>query len=129
MNRIILQLLAVTALFAVAHTLQCYDCSFGLFKWCMTSKVTCKEGEHCYSGKGKAASLVEINTKGCLKVAECNKTRDVDLPDKIANSTTVYSMTKTCCSSDLCNAAPGMTRTPMFALAMASITALFLALV
>ncbi|KAI3358730.1 hypothetical protein L3Q82_015132, partial [Scortum barcoo] len=68
--------------------------------------------------------FVDVKTKGCLKVTECNQTSQVNFPASSSNST-VYSMFKTCCATDLCNAAPGLPGASGLSLALATITALF----
>ncbi|XP_068431898.1 sperm acrosome membrane-associated protein 4-like [Clinocottus analis] len=123
MNRVILQLIAVGFCFAVVQSLQCYKCTIGFGDLCITTKTTCDAGEHCYSGVGKAAGFVDIKMKGCLAVAMCNKTEDANFPASSSN-TTIYTMTKTCCNTNLCNAAPG---TSGLSLALATVTALFMA--
>ncbi|KAL3043705.1 hypothetical protein OYC64_003547 [Pagothenia borchgrevinki] len=128
MNRIILQLLAVGFCFAVGQALQCYKCTIGFGDFCITTKTTCESGEQCFSGSGEAAGFVDIKKKGCLVLAKCNKTENTDLPYSISSSnTTVYKMTKTCCDTDLCNAAPGLPGASGVSLALATVTALFMA--
>uniref|UniRef100_UPI0037E7004E sperm acrosome membrane-associated protein 4-like n=1 Tax=Semicossyphus pulcher TaxID=241346 RepID=UPI0037E7004E len=127
MNRIILQLFAVGFCFAVGQALQCYNCKLGFWNLCITSKVECGSEEHCYKGVGQAVGFVDVSMKGCLKVAECNKTKDVMVPGTSPNSTSAYSMTKTCCNTDLCNAAPGQPGASGLSLALATVTALFVA--
>ncbi|XP_044026602.1 protein Bouncer [Siniperca chuatsi] len=127
MNRVILQLIAVGVCFAVGQALQCYKCQIGLGELCITTKTTCDSGEQCFSGVGKAVRYMDIKMKGCLKVAECNQTKDVTFPSSSSNSTTLYSMTKTCCDTNLCNAVPGLPGTSGVSLALATITALFVA--
>ncbi|XP_071356438.1 sperm acrosome membrane-associated protein 4-like [Trachinotus anak] len=126
MNRIILQLFAVGFCFAVGQALQCYKCKLGFFNLCITTEKKCAEGEHCFSGVGTAASFMNITMKGCLAEADCNKTKEVTFPTSSSNAT-VYTMTKTCCSTDLCNAAPGLPGASGFSLALATITALLVA--
>ncbi|KAM7384510.1 hypothetical protein PAMA_011728 [Pampus argenteus] len=126
MNKVILQLVAVTFCFAVGQTLQCYDCKIGFWNLCLTTKTTCQSGEQCFSGLGKAAGFIDIKTKGCLVTSECNKTKEVNFPSSSSN-TTVYMMTKTCCDSDLCNSAPGLPGASGLSLALTTITALFMA--
>ncbi|XP_033492127.1 sperm acrosome membrane-associated protein 4 [Epinephelus lanceolatus] len=126
MNRIILQLFAVGFCFAVAQAMECYKCPIGLWNLCITTKTTCKSGEHCFSGVGKAAKVIDIQMKGCLEVAKCNMTEDVNFPSSSSN-TTVYSMTKTCCNTELCNAAPGLPGASGLSLAFAAVAALFMA--
>lgn len=36
------------------QALQCYKCKIGFFDLCLTSKVSCESGEHCFSGVGTA---------------------------------------------------------------------------
>ncbi|XP_030268808.1 sperm acrosome membrane-associated protein 4-like [Sparus aurata] len=125
MNRMILQIFAVGICFAIGQALQCYKCKIGIGELCFTSKTTCESGEQCFSGVGTAVGFVDIKSKGCLAVADCNKTKEVQFPGATANSTTAYSMTKTCCNTDLCNAAPGLPSG--LSLALATVTALFVA--
>ncbi|XP_070840226.1 sperm acrosome membrane-associated protein 4-like [Chaetodon trifascialis] len=126
MNRIILQLFAIGFCFAIGQALQCYKCAIGIGELCLTTKTTCDSGELCFSGEGKAVGFLDLKMKGCLAVAECNQTKNVDFPTT-SNSSTVYSMTKMCCDTDLCNAAPGLPGTSGLSLALATITALFIA--
>ncbi|XP_023257514.1 prostate stem cell antigen-like [Seriola lalandi dorsalis] len=126
MNRIILQLFAVGFCFAVGQALQCYKCKLGFWNLCITTKDTCDEGEHCFSGVGTAASFMNITMKGCLAEADCNSTKEVNFPSSSSN-TTVYTMTKTCCNTDLCNAAPGLPGASGLSLTFATITALLVA--
>ncbi|CAI5691126.1 unnamed protein product [Oreochromis niloticus] len=121
MNRVILQLFAVGLCFAIGQALLCYQCPIGIGSLCVTSEKTCASGEQCYSGVGKAIGFLDIKMKGCLAVANCNKTEDVDF----GTNKTVYKMTKTCCNTDLCNAAPGVPGIPTLTLALATISAVF----
>lgn len=59
-------------------------------------------------------------------MAECNKTKEVNFPTSSSNAT-VYTMTKTCCNTNLCNAAPGLPGASGLGLGLASITALLVA--
>ncbi|KAL7868436.1 hypothetical protein SRHO_G00098200 [Serrasalmus rhombeus] len=123
MNRILLGIFAVALCFTAAHTLQCYKCDIGLWSLCVTSTQTCSAGDLCYSGVGIAAGFVKLKMKGCLAQTECNKTTDVNFPS--GSNSTIYKMTKTCCSTDLCNAAPGLSLHTL-TLAVASITSLLI---
>ncbi|XP_029370805.1 sperm acrosome membrane-associated protein 4-like [Echeneis naucrates] len=126
MNRIILQLFAVGFCFAVGQALQCYKCKLGIWNLCITSITTCEEGEHCFNGVGHAVSFMNITMKGCLKVADCNQTKEVNFPTSTSNST-AYSMTKTCCTTNLCNAAPGLPGAAGVSLAFATVATLLAA--
>ncbi|KAJ3608546.1 hypothetical protein NHX12_023077 [Muraenolepis orangiensis] len=97
MNGIILRVFALGLMVTLGHALQCYKCDIGILGICATSKETCKAGELCFSGVGKAASVMDIKMKGCLLVAQCNKTTQTTG----LGNTTIYSMTKTCCATDL----------------------------
>ncbi|XP_027891360.1 prostate stem cell antigen-like isoform X3 [Xiphophorus couchianus] len=104
MNRIAF-VFVVGLAFAVGQNLQCYKCSIGLWNVCLTTKTTCDVGQHCFSGEGGTGDL-KIKMKGCLDLAKCNKTENVNLPG--TSNTTMYTMLKTCCNTNLCNAAPGL---------------------
>ncbi|XP_036432610.1 sperm acrosome membrane-associated protein 4 [Colossoma macropomum] len=123
MNRTLLGIFAVALCFTVAHTLQCYNCDIGFWDLCVTTKQTCNAGELCYSGVGKAAGIIKLKMKGCLKEADCNKTSDVNFPP--SSNSSIYQMTKTCCYGELCNAAPGLSLHTL-TLAAASITSLII---
>lgn len=73
-----------------------------------------------------AVGFVNIMMKGCLESSKCNKTDDVNFPSSSSNST-IYTMNKTCCDTNLCNAAPRAPGVPGVGLALATVTALFLA--
>ncbi|KAM6899921.1 protein Bouncer-like [Xenentodon cancila] len=122
MNRIIF-VFAVGFCFAVAQGLRCYQCKIGIGSLCFTSEVTCNTEEFCFSGVGKAAGVLDIKMKGCLKEADCNKTTDATLP--APKNATIYKMTKTCCGTDLCNAAPGLPGLSGLTLAITAVSALF----
>ncbi|KAM4630918.1 prostate stem cell antigen-like [Polymixia lowei] len=126
MNRIILSIFAAGICFAVGHALQCYKCDIGFGDVCFTRKTTCDAGEHCFSGSGKAISAIDVKMKGCIKVADCNKTQQVNFPSSDSN-TTAYTMTKICCDTDLCNAAPGLPRVTALPLALATLVTVFMA--
>ncbi|XP_008329424.1 sperm acrosome membrane-associated protein 4-like [Cynoglossus semilaevis] len=126
MKRVILQLFAVALCMAVGQALRCYKCKIGFWNVCITTEKTCEAEEHCFSGIGKAAGFMDIKTKGCLAQAECNKTEQVSF-NAVGQNATLYTMTKTCCSTELCNAAPGLPGASGISLAFASITALLMA--
>lgn len=69
--------------------------------------------------------FVNIKMKGCLALDKCNKTEDTTFPG--TSNATVYKMTRTCCPTDLCNAAPALPGSCGLSLALATITALFVA--
>ncbi|CAL8373687.1 unnamed protein product [Boreogadus saida] len=124
MNGIIIRVFAAGLFIAVAHALRCYKCDVGVGTLCLTSEKTCAAGEQCFSGKAEAAGFLPIMTKGCLKTDECNKTSDTNIGD---TNVTVYTILKTCCGTDLCNAAPGAPGLPLLPLLLASFTSLLVA--
>ncbi|XP_047461060.1 sperm acrosome membrane-associated protein 4 [Mugil cephalus] len=126
MNRIILQLFAVGFCVALGQALKCYKCDFGIGSLCITSETTCESGEHCFIGYGKAAGFVDIKVKGCIAEAKCNKTEDTTF-NVAGSNATIYTLTTKCCNTDLCNAAPGLPGSSGLSLALASISALFVA--
>ncbi|XP_016368511.1 sperm acrosome membrane-associated protein 4-like [Sinocyclocheilus rhinocerous] len=125
MNKIFLGIFAVdlSTLYLSGQALQCYECKLGFWYLCITSKKTCDAGEHCFSGIGKAGGLVDIKMKGCLEVSNCNKTVEANFPSN--SSTKVYQMKKMCCSTDLCNSAPGHFHMSAVSMAFATINSVF----
>ncbi|XP_021176101.2 ly6/PLAUR domain-containing protein 2 [Fundulus heteroclitus] len=95
-------ILAVGLCFAVGQALQCYKCPLGIWNLCVTTKTTCESGEVCYNSVGSGAVI--IKRKGCTNATTCNT------PDLVTfgSNTTFYTLTKTCCNTDLCNMAPGL---------------------
>ncbi|KAL1255492.1 hypothetical protein QQF64_013553 [Cirrhinus molitorella] len=124
MNKIFHGFFAVALYFAVGQALQCYDCKLGIGSLCITTKTTCGANEHCFSGVGKAVGLLDIKMKGCLEVTKCNRTEQVNFPSN--SSTQFYQMTKTCCSTDLCNSAPGHFHVSAISMVLATISSVFM---
>ncbi|CAL8365722.1 unnamed protein product [Arctogadus glacialis] len=121
MNGIIIRVCAAGLFIAVAHALTCYKCDVGFGSLCLTTEKMCAAGEQCFSGEAEAAGFLPIKTKGCLKTDLCNKTSESTVGD---SNVTVYKILKTCCSTDLCNAAPGANALPLLPLLLASFTSL-----
>ncbi|XP_041823017.1 prostate stem cell antigen [Melanotaenia boesemani] len=123
MNRVIF-LFVVGVCFAVGQALTCYKCDIGFGNLCLTTQTTCSAGQQCFNGVGKAGGFLDIKMKGCLDVVKCNGTENINFPSSSSSNSTIYSMNKTCCSTDLCNAAPGLPGTSVLSLAFAAISAL-----
>ncbi|CAL8396611.1 unnamed protein product [Gadus morhua 'NCC'] len=123
MNGIIIRVFAAGLFIAVAHALRCYKCDSGIGGLCLTGEMTCAAGEQCFSGKAESIGFVPIKTKGCLKTDQCNKTSNTAIG---STNVTVYKGLKTCCDTDLCNAAPGASGLPLLPLLLASFTSLLM---
>ncbi|KAI4871291.1 hypothetical protein NFI96_019815 [Prochilodus magdalenae] len=101
----ITSLLCVAVLVAVqcsGQTLECFRCDLGFWDVCYTTKTNCSDGEQCFVGIGKAASVLDVKVMGCLKEEDCNKTTSVDFPV----NKTLYTMTTHCCEENYCNGSP-----------------------
>ncbi|KAJ3598137.1 hypothetical protein NHX12_001651 [Muraenolepis orangiensis] len=81
--------------------LECFRCDLGLWDACYTTTVYCLSGESCFTGRGKAAGLLEVKTQGCVRTEECGRETTLELYP----NATVYTVTKHCCQAPLCNAA------------------------
>ncbi|KAL4629620.1 sperm acrosome membrane-associated protein 4-like [Arapaima gigas] len=117
MNRFIFSICAVGLFFAAGQALQCYKCDIGFWNLCITTKTDCTGTDQCYSGVGKAAKVIDIKMKGCLNVSECNRVTDVTF----TGNSILYQMNKTCCNTDLCNAAPHQARVTLLSLTLATL--------
>ncbi|KPP64999.1 Sperm acrosome membrane-associated protein 4 precursor-like [Scleropages formosus] len=114
MSVTVVSMLVTLVLFTQSWALNCYKCDLGLWNMCITTTTSCKCGESCFTGFGKAAKLLDIRMKGCLKSKDCNTVSTVEF---LSNAT--YSMMKTCCATDLCNVAPGLSQLALLSLALA----------
>ncbi|XP_005748749.1 sperm acrosome membrane-associated protein 4-like [Pundamilia nyererei] len=100
---------AVMTLFVTVESLTCETCDFKILGYCMhTDPVNCTGSQtNCFTGVAKfTISLLNIYERGCIEPAECrNETGSILYVN--------YTVTRTCCSTDLCNGAtfiqPGFT--------------------
>ncbi|XP_061811429.1 sperm acrosome membrane-associated protein 4-like [Nerophis lumbriciformis] len=81
--------------------LQCFRCDLGFWDVCYTTKINCSRGERCFTGRGKAADVLDVKTLGCVKAEECNMETTVEL----FSNNTIFVMTKHCCDTPYCNSA------------------------
>ncbi|TKS82036.1 hypothetical protein D9C73_016145 [Collichthys lucidus] len=83
------------------EVLECFHCDLGFWDACYTTKTNCSLGELCYTGRGKAADVLDVKTLGCVKAEECAVETMVD----IFSNNTMFVMTKHCCDTPFCNSA------------------------
>ncbi|CAL1611158.1 unnamed protein product [Knipowitschia caucasica] len=81
--------------------LECFRCDLGFWDACYTTTTNCSHTERCYTGRGKAADVLDVKTLGCAKAEECATETSVEL----FNNKTVFTMTKHCCDTPFCNSA------------------------
>ncbi|CAB1418574.1 unnamed protein product [Pleuronectes platessa] len=81
--------------------LECFRCDLGFWDTCYTTQTKCSLGERCFTGRGKAADVLEVKTLGCVKAEEC----DVETSVELYPNQTVFVMTKHCCDKPFCNSA------------------------
>ncbi|XP_053302085.1 neurotoxin 3FTx-LK [Pleuronectes platessa] len=103
MRKLLLVCTVFMAMFVTGETLTCQTCRVGFVGKCMFgSTETCSDSEpNCFRGNlaFNVSSLVMLQTQGCLNSTLCNRT-------EVGTLLTVgYTVTKTCCSTDLCNGA------------------------
>ncbi|KAM3597000.1 uncharacterized protein V6R79_024368 [Siganus canaliculatus] len=96
-------LVLAASMFVAAESLTCHTCRFGYRGKCVfPSTETCSDSEpNCYCGNliFNNTRLMRLETRGCLASSLCNQTESGAL------LTVGYTVTKTCCSTDLCNKA------------------------
>ncbi|CAN9514231.1 unnamed protein product [Ophioblennius macclurei] len=103
------KLMESVALQEEEELLQCFRCDLGFWDACYTTETNCSLGERCFTGRGKAADVLDVKTLGCVKTEECN----VETTVEIFSNNTVFAMTKHCCDTPFCNSAP---RLPLYTL-------------
>ncbi|XP_063041678.1 sperm acrosome membrane-associated protein 4-like [Engraulis encrasicolus] len=108
---------AMAAFFVLADSLKCNQCSVGILGICLsTSEQTCTGTEdRCYSGKAEfnITGALNFETRGCMVNTSCVSTTGTVLGAG-------YTVTRTCCSTDLCNGAtaPQLSTTTTLAAAL-----------
>ncbi|XP_054874181.1 sperm acrosome membrane-associated protein 4-like isoform X1 [Amphiprion ocellaris] len=101
MNKLLWSCAALLTLFVAVSSLTCNTCDVSILGYCAgTTPVTCTGNQNrCYSGIAKfSADLLNVHARGCIAAAACtNQTGSI--------LTLNYSITRTCCSTNLCNEA------------------------
>ncbi|XP_047461391.1 sperm acrosome membrane-associated protein 4-like [Mugil cephalus] len=101
MSKLLWRCAALLTLFIAVQCLQCNTCDFKIFGQCVgRSPVNCTGDENrCYTGVAKfTGALMDIHARGCIEAFNCtNQTGQI--------LTVNYTITRTCCSGDLCNGA------------------------
>uniref|UniRef100_G3NEN2 UPAR/Ly6 domain-containing protein n=1 Tax=Gasterosteus aculeatus aculeatus TaxID=481459 RepID=G3NEN2_GASAC len=89
-----------------SESLTCNTCKMGFVGKCLySSTVKCTGNEtDCYVGElaFNISRMMAMQTRGCTVSSLCNRTESGAL------LTAGYTVTRTCCSEDLCNGAPSM---------------------
>ncbi|KAI7799109.1 lymphocyte antigen-6, epidermis [Triplophysa rosa] len=100
MNRIVFGVVAVVALFTLSEALKCNTCQVGILGKCfLKSEATCAAPDtSCFTAKAEfnVTGFLSLSTSGCT--SNCNNTAGTVLGAG-------YTITKTCCTVDLCNGA------------------------
>ncbi|KAG7475668.1 hypothetical protein JOB18_035405 [Solea senegalensis] len=83
------------------EVLECFRCDLGFWDACYTTQTNCSLGERCFTGRGKAADVLDVKTLGCAKAEECG----VETTVALFPNNTIFVMTKHCCDTPFCNSA------------------------
>ncbi|KAG7225453.1 hypothetical protein INR49_027447 [Caranx melampygus] len=101
LNRFLWSCAALLALFVTVQSLSCYKCDVSILGSCLrTAPVNCTNTQNrCFSAVAKfSADLLDIHQRGCTEETQCkNETGSI--------LTVNYTITRTCCSNNLCNGA------------------------
>ncbi|KAL7868438.1 hypothetical protein SRHO_G00098220 [Serrasalmus rhombeus] len=99
--------------------LNCYSCSVGIFGRCfVSSSQTCSNTQNsCFTGQAafNLTGALNFYTSGCINSTNCVTTTGTVLG-------VGYTVTQTCCSTDLCNGASSV-RLPLTAAVGAALLA------
>ncbi|XP_048048718.1 prostate stem cell antigen-like [Megalobrama amblycephala] len=100
MKRIVLGVIAVIGFFTLSEALTCNSCKVGVLGKCLlSSKVDCTTSTgNCFTAKAEfnVTGFLSLSTSGCT--SDCNNTSGSILGAG-------YTVTKSCCTTDLCNGA------------------------
>ncbi|XP_067282302.1 lymphocyte antigen-6, epidermis [Pseudorasbora parva] len=120
MNRIVLGVIAVIGFFTLTEALTCNSCKVGVLGKCFfNSKVDCTGSmTNCYTAKAEfnVSDFLSLSTSGCT--SDCNNSSGAILGAG-------YSVTKFCCTTDLCNGASAVQLSMAGALSTALLTSIW----
>ncbi|KAL2080585.1 hypothetical protein ACEWY4_024378 [Coilia grayii] len=102
MAKVLWAIITMAACFILVEPLKCKKCSVGILGKCLfSSQQACSNSEdRCYTGKAEfnITGVLGFETAGCLANSSC-----VNSTGSVLGVT--YTITRTCCSTDLCSAA------------------------
>ncbi|XP_016305918.1 prostate stem cell antigen-like [Sinocyclocheilus anshuiensis] len=100
MIRIVLGVIAAIGFLTLSEALTCNSCKVGILGKCLlSSQVSCAASElNCFTAKAEfnVTGFLSLSSSGCT--SDCNNTAGTVLGAG-------YTVTKTCCATDLCNGA------------------------
>ncbi|XP_030596178.1 sperm acrosome membrane-associated protein 4-like [Archocentrus centrarchus] len=101
MTKLLWSCAAVMTLFVTVESLTCETCDIEVVGYCLrTVPVNCTESQtDCYTAVAKfSGDLLRIHERGCIEQEACkNETGSI--------LSLNYTITRTCCSTNLCNGA------------------------
>ncbi|KAJ4927741.1 hypothetical protein JOQ06_015543 [Pogonophryne albipinna] len=101
MSKLLWSCAALFTLLVHFEALSCYTCNVNILGSCLIEKtVNCtKAQDGCFVAVAKfSADLLDIHERGCIERSKCSNSSGSILNVK-------YTITETCCSNNLCNAA------------------------
>ncbi|XP_059206679.1 prostate stem cell antigen-like isoform X2 [Centropristis striata] len=121
MNRFLWSCAALLTLSVTVESLQCYTCEAGILGTCLIREpVNCSSSQdRCFSGVAnfKDGLLADIHERGCTVNTNCKNSTGTILNIN-------YTVTKTCCSTNLCNGASSV-QLPLAAALCAALVAVW----
>ncbi|XP_037330796.2 prostate stem cell antigen-like [Pungitius pungitius] len=109
---------ALFSLFVAVEPLSCYTCDVNILGYCLReAPVNCTTAQdRCVTAVAKfSGHILDIHERGCIENSTCDDSSGTVLTVK-------YNITRTCCSTSLCNGA-GSPRRPLAAALAASLVA------
>ncbi|XP_028255168.1 protein Bouncer-like [Parambassis ranga] len=120
MDKLLWSCAALLTLFVTAECLTCDTCDVSVLSYCFKqAPVNCtKTQDRCYTAVAKfSADLLDIHAKGCTEASLCkNETGSI--------LSVNYTITRTCCSKNLCNRATAI-QLPLTAAVCAALVAVW----
>ncbi|XP_022603372.1 prostate stem cell antigen-like [Seriola dumerili] len=118
MNKLLWSCAALLTLFVTVESLSCYTCDVAILGSCLrAAPINCTNDQtRCFTAVAKfSADLLDIHQRGCTKEAACRNETGAILNVN-------YTITRTCCSTNLCNGAASV-QLPMTAALCAALVA------
>ncbi|XP_035537817.1 protein Bouncer-like [Morone saxatilis] len=120
MNKYLWSCAAILTLFVTVESLTCNTCDLSVLGSCFfDSPVSCNKNQtRCYIAVANIQGLLNVHARGCTVESDCKNQTGLSI------LTYKYNITRSCCSTNLCNGAASI-QLPLTAALGAALVALW----